>query len=57
MRPKAEKKKRAKAEPSHARTCMDCLHREACTMWVGVNRISCCDAVKCECFKRGECEG
>lgn len=57
MRPKAEKKKRAKTEPSPARTCMDCLHREACTMWVGVNRISCCDAVKCECFKRGECEG
>lgn len=57
MRPKAEKKKRAKAEPYTTRTCMDCLHREACTMWVGVNRISCCDAVKCECFRRGECEG
>jgi len=56
MRLKAEKEKRAKIPPQKRRTCMDCLHREACTMWVGINRISCCDAVKCECFKRGECE-
>lgn len=57
MRKRKEEIRRAKIPPAKPRTCAECLHREACTMWVGVNRISCCDAVKCECFKRGECEG
>lgn len=47
----------AKKPPQKPKTCSDCLHHEACAMWVGVNRISRCDAVKCECFKRGECDG
>lgn len=42
--------------PAPARRCFNCVHRPACTMWVGANRISCCDAVKCECFEQRELE-
>lgn len=56
MYPKEEKRKLQKLQPKAPRTCADCMHRKACTMWVGVHRISCCDAVKCECFAKGECD-